>query len=526
VLDPLGDAGVMPFWQSLQKKGYRSILESIFPPVTPPTWTSFMTGISPRKHGVLAFHSFNRETHTRNPSWSTMIRIPTIWEIFSDVGFRVGILFSPMTYPTFRVSGFMVSGIGCPSPDDPHVFYPRDFGASYPELIDYLHSCKIDMDWTRKSKKSFSSVAKTLIALLKRTGDLGKTIMKQENPDIGFLQFQHIDHFQHMAWPEIVEFDVNSPNSDIVREFYTTLDCELEKMVRFAEVHRAEVVFLSDHGFKASSGIMRSPNAALHKIGWLKLLPNPDCSPKTFGPDSIRLMHSVWRKFRTRNLRGIARSVGARFRSWRSHGYDKDLLSAYTFPNIDFDNSRAYCCGGELAGFVNVVLKNQKRGDWEERRTLAMELREQLSVLSLQDGSLLFPRIETGEAIFGETHDSIPDLVVFPGEGEGCVVGMKDVTIYHRGTHHPDGIFFYYGDVPSSCGPRTRIQDVSSTLLARMGVVAPNWMEGKRIEGIPPHSGQLKSCNLSKQRDTEYFNPDTEVNKLIEDRLRALGYLG
>ncbi|HEY7817300.1 MAG TPA: alkaline phosphatase family protein, partial [Vicinamibacteria bacterium] len=51
ILDPLIEEGVMPQLKALIEKGARSELLSVIPPLTPPAWTSLVTGRSPGNHG-------------------------------------------------------------------------------------------------------------------------------------------------------------------------------------------------------------------------------------------------------------------------------------------------------------------------------------------------------------------------------------------------------------------------------------------------------------------------------------------
>src|SRR2546423_10891839 len=47
--------GGMPNLARLMNAGVSGKLESILPPITPPAWTSFMTGKNPGKHGIFNF---------------------------------------------------------------------------------------------------------------------------------------------------------------------------------------------------------------------------------------------------------------------------------------------------------------------------------------------------------------------------------------------------------------------------------------------------------------------------------------
>ena len=55
VLDPYIERGVMPFVGGLIERGARAPLRSVMPPLTPPAWTSLVTGKLPGQHGVFDF---------------------------------------------------------------------------------------------------------------------------------------------------------------------------------------------------------------------------------------------------------------------------------------------------------------------------------------------------------------------------------------------------------------------------------------------------------------------------------------
>ena len=55
VLDPLMAAGRMPCLEQLVARGVRATLRSTVPALTPPAWTSLVTGRSPGAHGIVDF---------------------------------------------------------------------------------------------------------------------------------------------------------------------------------------------------------------------------------------------------------------------------------------------------------------------------------------------------------------------------------------------------------------------------------------------------------------------------------------
>ena len=55
LLDPMMRSGVMPYLRSVVERGVRAELMSTRHPLTPPAWTSMITGRSPEAHGIYDF---------------------------------------------------------------------------------------------------------------------------------------------------------------------------------------------------------------------------------------------------------------------------------------------------------------------------------------------------------------------------------------------------------------------------------------------------------------------------------------
>ena len=55
VLDDLVRRGVMPYLGSFMERGVRASLMSTIPHLTPPAWTTLVTGRSPGVHGITNF---------------------------------------------------------------------------------------------------------------------------------------------------------------------------------------------------------------------------------------------------------------------------------------------------------------------------------------------------------------------------------------------------------------------------------------------------------------------------------------
>ena len=114
VLGPYIKAGLLPSFARLMREGAWGPLRSTTPPVTGPAWTSFMTGVSPGKHGVFDFVKRVEGSISRQPITTRDFQEPTVWQYLTKVGKKVGLVNIPITYPPPRVDGFAIPGMLTP----------------------------------------------------------------------------------------------------------------------------------------------------------------------------------------------------------------------------------------------------------------------------------------------------------------------------------------------------------------------------------------------------------------------------
>ena len=111
VLDPYMERGVMPFLAELSARGTRAVLRSIMPPLTPPAWTSLVTGKHPGQHGIFDF--FQKEEPGSvyfSFASSQEVRSATIWTLASEQDRRIISLNFPLMFPPPPVEGAVVPG--------------------------------------------------------------------------------------------------------------------------------------------------------------------------------------------------------------------------------------------------------------------------------------------------------------------------------------------------------------------------------------------------------------------------------
>src|SRR6266436_1027022 len=99
LLRPWIAQGKLPHLAKLVEQGTSASLASAVPPLTPPAWTSFMTGKNPGKHGIFHFLEARPGTYELTYLNGASRRAKTIWRMLSDAGFTVGTMNIPFTYP-------------------------------------------------------------------------------------------------------------------------------------------------------------------------------------------------------------------------------------------------------------------------------------------------------------------------------------------------------------------------------------------------------------------------------------------
>src|SRR3954470_5946186 len=100
ILDPLIDEGRMPVLAELIDSGVRATLRSTVPALTPPAWTSLVTGRGPGAHGIFDFF---RKDDEASPLFRFLtshdVACPTMWSLASSESLRSTVLNFPLTFP-------------------------------------------------------------------------------------------------------------------------------------------------------------------------------------------------------------------------------------------------------------------------------------------------------------------------------------------------------------------------------------------------------------------------------------------
>ena len=287
LMKPWADEGKLPTIKRLLDEGVSGNLKSTIPPVTAPSWSSFMTGKNPGKHGLYHFIEPNPGTYEPRYSNARSRLAKSMWRNFNEAGLTVGVVNVPMTFPPEAVDGYMISGMDAPegsaSITHPPELYERlekKFG-KVSHQIRYLGNLKTDQ---RRD---------TLLDDLKAMDDhyfnVASDLMETNPVDVMMLVFTSIDTVQHFFWHHL---DTNHPQHDpvgakkyrhAILEIYQHTDAILAKFLDKLSDDTA-VMVMSDHGSRPTSARILYVNRFLADLGVLKL---NEAKQKSFHPSHL-----------------------------------------------------------------------------------------------------------------------------------------------------------------------------------------------------------------------------------------------
>ena len=515
ILDPLMSEGAMPVLRDLIGSGVRSTLRSTVPALTPPAWTSLVTGRGPGAHGIFDFF---RKDNESSPLFRFLtshdVACPTMWSMATAEGMRSTVLNFPLTFPPPKINGHIVPGGFMP-------WRQLRLGCHPQELFDKLRALpsfnarELALDMTNEAKAiegcpedEYEPWIDMHIRRERQWVDIAKYLRSVEPSQFTAVMFDGTDKIQHLCWrfidPAMRDSMVSPLDRRVqekVREYYCRLDGLIgELRESFAD---ATIVVASDHGFGPQVRTFYV-NSWLEQAGLLTWLDGQ-------APAS--------RDASTLGLSQLARHV----------------------YQIDWSRTRAFAPMPSGNG-VHIVKADEAHPNGvtpEEyavfRDWLAAKL---LEVKEPETGEPVVARVSTRDELFsGPTLAVAPDLTLELEDGGLMSILSSTETVRRRptptGTHRPQGIFAAAGpEIQRGVDlPPLSILDVAPLMLHQLGLPIPEALEGRLItEAIDPRS--LSSRPPRRSGATESIGDvrsdlvlDDEAEAEILDRLRALGYV-
>jgi predicted AlkP superfamily phosphohydrolase/phosphomutase len=519
VLDPLMAQGEMPHLKSLADGGVRAPLRSIVPPLTPPAWTSLLTGRRPGHHGIFDFFQLEAPGSRRiRLATSHDIRCETLAEMLNRHGLRATVLNFPAHFPPPALDGYVIAGwmpwrqlrLGChPAhlydqlkmlPD----FNPRELAMDMALEAKATEGCQEDeyAAWVElhiRREHQWLAVVRHLM----QTDPTELIAVLLDGPDkVQHLCWRFLDPELWPAHPTLEEQRIR----DLCLEYFRQLDQVIGQIVEMAGPE-ATVIIASDHGFGATTEVFHV-NAWLEQAGYLAW--SEEARLGNIGDGILGMGHL------------------SRHTEW-----------------LDWEHTCAYAATPTSNGIHIVTADHNGRlgVQPEEYTRFRAELMEALySLVDPLTGEAVVSRIWTREEAFpGVAADLAPDLTLTLRDG-GLVSILPSVQVLKPrpkpvGTHRPLGIFLAKGPGirRGVVLPEQSILDVAPLTLYRLGLGIPEELEGRvpleihepafqtrtpvRVESAAGRPSPLSS------REAVEGVYDEEAEEVMLARLKALGYL-
>jgi predicted AlkP superfamily phosphohydrolase/phosphomutase len=526
VLNPLIEKLELSHLSSLFNEGASGLLQSVFPPVTGPAWTSFMTGKNPGKHGIIDF--VDVVSGNRKIVNSHSIRAENIWSILGGRGVEVGIVNVPVTYPPYKVNGFMISGM--PTPEVNVAFsFPPSLG---PELKEILGPYTVIVPWMRYGKRHMDRFLTDVIRCTQQRGKYTTYLMEKYNWDFFMVVFNGTDVIAHALWDVIDDLCINSSDSprnkceQLVSAYFQELDKVIGEICDLTD-NNTTIFVVSDHGFGPMDKKMHINNW-LSQIGLL-----------SFDATKVR------KKELLLHLEKFLSPVHAYYRRLFPKSKSRPLLYRDQFYDcINWKNTKAFSASFTQQGiYINLKgrepygIVNPGKEYEEIRELLIAELRK---LSDPETGKPMVNKVYKKEEVYdGPFLKYAPDIMFILQGGRYQADDIISKKVFEAcswrmtGTHRMEGIVAVKGK-----GVKKRWQikganiiDLAPTILYSLGVPVPDDMEGNILTDIytrdfiaahPIEYTKTPFSEVVRGADKVY---STEEEDLISQKLKDLGYL-
>lgn len=479
ILHPLIERGELPNFKKVRDQGCEAILESKYPPLTPPAWTSLSTGLKPARHGVYDYWIYGDQ---QAPGITRSVHIQThrraekaIWNILSDYGKQVLVINVPATYPPETVNGIMVSGYLTPGLDTEFT-YPTSFKEELFRVAPRYQLVPGGIYEQLRLKLQVGAMVDVLLDMTEQRTRLIMHMLKEKPWDFCYLAYVCSDRLQHQLWEEATALDPRT------NRYYQSLDDALGQIL--AMLGPDDCLFVvSDHGFRGHSSYFDINEYFLQK-GLLTLGEKSQAARQKAGRSSTikRVANSLGLRPLARKLKRSLKAAGV----WENAGVEatRPLLE-----DIDWERTLAYVpsFSGFQGGYADVFLSP----DMTEQQIaeLCDDLKRQKDP---KNGQPLIDDIYRTE-VFGDGPFAPrePHLLFLAREGVTFRMDVGNRHIWEDigktfGSHHKDGVLYAYGAAfkHGFQAPNAEVYDLVPTLLHAMGLPFPYDFDGRVLDEL------------------------------------------
>jgi predicted AlkP superfamily phosphohydrolase/phosphomutase len=531
----------LPNLKQMMQNGVYGTLKSTYPPISPAAWTTFATGYNPGKHGTYDFRDYDPRRYSCFADTivdSNAFAGKSIWDLVGAAGQKVGVITVPVTYPAWRVNGFMVSGY--PTPDAAKSFaYPPELGQRIPPLTE---------DSAFFKSASQSEVLKELVRITHLRTDVSIAELKKDEYGLFIMVIGATDRAHHDWWkfidPEHPAYDAREAAlyGDYVLKVYQAADECIGKFLEAVD-DDTTVIVMSDHGGMAHPKYYLNTNHWLRTLNLLK--PSPKANQSKGGLKGAFKQFYRTKIRRLPYLEKIYRSLPQRLKKMATN---LDSQTMMNLDAIDWKHTKAYRFPmyPPVEGIMINVIGRQEAGcvqAGEEYEALRTQILEEVRKLREpgSDEPIVLEAYRREELYHGERLETAPDIIIVTkdcykgGTGIDELISEVPLDVISKlsGVHRMDGIILAQGPHirRNSLIEGAGIIDVAPTVLYALGMSIPSDMDGKTLSGLFEDTyTQQTTASYTDERKvedvaTDEYGYSEEEEESVRLKLEALGYL-
>ncbi len=537
LIEPYVAGGLLPNIGRVMHEGAYGPLRSTLPVMSPPAWTSIITGQNPGKHGLYDFLRFIPGTYRIEVTRSDQTSYRTIFDLASQQGRRVLSVNVPLTYPPRAVNGAMVAGPIVPG---------RGVFAHPPSLDQELHATNYRLDVEEKfAPGNEAAYLQDLKAVTRSQTDTLLKLMDREPWDLAMIVLRAVDEAQTFFWHFM---DPTHPNHDpatapayrdVIPDIHRLMDDVVGELIAAAGPD-VTVVLVSDHGGGPCYKEVFL-NVWLEQQGWLvrKRTPKVNTWRKTLQRRLGLTRESLAPKLDFPLAWAIRNRIPERVQHAIIHEESVTLADV-----VDWSRTRAYSMGN--IGQIYVNLKGREPegivSPGAERDTLLNEITAALQRLTDEGKPVVDAVYRSDEVYQGRYAAKGPDLnilmrgMTYVSQSWREMAGQQIFApsgTHYTGTHRPLGMLALHGGkVAQGRQAEARVIDVAPTLMWLLDLPLPDDLDGKLLTSFlrpdallsePPR--EIAAAAAPAPEVVAQGWADAAEEEEVLDRLRDLGYL-
>jgi predicted AlkP superfamily phosphohydrolase/phosphomutase len=490
LIQPLLDAGKLPNMAKIASEGVQMKLRSTILPLSPPAWTSFLTGKNPGSHGIYDFAIRAKGTYDFRPTTSLDQKSRTIWDVVGSSGGISIIVNVPLTYPPTPLRGSMITGFPTPSELGDYA-YPPDLLERLKERFGSINVHKPKVLYRKGREREITDETNQIT---KQQTEITKYLMEKSTWVLTVSVFDATDVIGHYFWayldPNHPKYDpkLAGPVTEMVEEVHVTLDRAIGELTSAVGADTLKIV-MSDHGFgPVYYGVY--VNNWLLQEKYMQFRRALAVRARYF---AFRHGLNVYNLLRLARKLRLVKSIESAY-STRSLALKVLDLISLSLKDIDWSATRVYSAGNMGQLYLNLegrepngIVKK------EEAQSLINELVAKIKTLEdPATGKAMFDAVFAGREVFSGPQSSIaPDVVfldqqmVYAAHRMFELGSNKLVTPHpiYSGNHKMDGILLSSGKYVKKAGASLdsspRLVDLAPTILQYLGYAIPEDMDGR-----------------------------------------------